>query len=403
MNNISSDKTTRRHLVIACGGCGEGGSVASVALHHSRELSRYMQVTLISDSFPSQSIDGVDFVTVHPLRFYFLRRFGHVPNEYAFVKAVRRSLLALHQKQPVDVVICHSHALASLAAYPFRQQHGVPYALITHGDIFDRPPNTYDFRVTLFYKLVTRPAYRNADLILALSPYMADCAQRGGAAPERIKVVPNGIDPMEVGVDLSVSRLAGLEEKKTHVLAMLYVGRLAVEKGVEILIRACKRLQEKNVPFTLNIIGDGPLRASLKALVMQLDVSEKVKFIGKIPRAELGAYYSSADVFCIPSLSEMFGIAVLEALIAECPIVASDTGGLQFIVNHEQNGLVTPVGDVEAMANALERLYRHPELLKSLTRNARPSVTERFSWHTVALHIAEYVMALCNANRDQTI
>jgi len=391
---VSLKNPNNRHLVIACAGCGSVGSVASVALHHARGLSRFMRVTLISDSFPSQSIDGVDFAAVTPRRFYFLRRFGHVPNEYAFVKAVHRKLYEIYQEQRVDVVICHSHALASLAAYPFRQKYGVPFALVTHGDIFYRPKGTYDSRLTWFYKTVTPSAYSHADLILALSPFMAECAQRGGTSPERIKVVPNGIDPKEIGIDLSVSRIAKLEEKSKEVLKILFVGRLSVEKGVETLIHACRRLQKKAVPFVLNIIGDGPLNNSLRMLVGQLGLSQKVSFLGTVPRAQLGDCYSSADVTCVPSVSEPFGLVVLEALVSECPVVATDAGGIPFMVHHEQNGLITPVGDVEALTNALDRLYRYPELLRTLTRNARNSVMEKFLWNKVALTIADLIVKL---------
>jgi glycosyltransferase involved in cell wall biosynthesis len=380
-----------KHLVIACAGCGESGSVANVAFHHSRELSRFMQVSLISDSFPKQSISEVNFVKVTPRRFYYLRRFGHVPNEYAFVRAVRRDFFDLHHRKPIDFVICHSHALAALSAYPFRQKHSVPFALVTHGDIFYRQRGTYDPRLTWFYKTVTPSAYRNADLILALSPFMAECARLGGAIQDRIKVVPNGIDPKEIGIDLNVSRLAGLDVKKMDVLNILFVGRLSVEKGIDTLIYACRRLQEKDVPFHLNIIGDGPLYNSLQSLVAQFNLSQRVTFLGKVPRAQLGHYYSVADVTCVPSVSEPLATVILEALISECPVVATDTGGNPFMISHEKNGLIIPVADIEALANAMERLYLHPELLIALTGNARNSIMERFLWNKVAFTIANLI------------
>jgi glycosyltransferase involved in cell wall biosynthesis len=382
-----------KHLVIACSGCGGSGSVSNVALHHARELARFMRVTLISDSLPEHPISGVNFVKVAPPRFFFLRRFGHVPTEYAFVRAVRLSFFELHQRQTVDVVICHSHALAALAAYPFRRKYGVPFAMVTHGDIFYRPKGTYDPRLTWFYKTVTPSAYQHADLILALSPFMAECARQGGAFPERIKVAPNGIDPDEIGIDLHISRLARVE-KKADILKIMFVGRLSVEKGVDTLIHACRRLQENAVPFHLNIIGDGPLNNALHFLVGKLGLSQKVIFLGKVPRNKLGAYYSSADVVCVPSVSEALATVILEALVSECTVVATDTGGNPFMLSHEQNGLITPVGDVEALANALERLYRNPDFLRGLKENARPTVLKRFLWKNVAQTIYESLIGL---------
>jgi glycosyltransferase involved in cell wall biosynthesis len=192
-------------------------------------------------------------------------------------------------------------------------------------------------------------------------------------------------------VDLDVSRI-GKPETSTDTLQILFVGRLSVEKGVETLIHACRRLRDNAVPFELRIIGDGPLRISLEGLADQFGMAEQTSFIGKVPRARLGTYYSSADVVCVPSLSEPLATAVLEALVSECPVVATDTGGNPFMISHEQNGLITPVGDVEALAKALERLYRNPELLRTLTEHARPSVLERFSWGKVAQDIASYIL-----------
>lgn len=397
---LSRNSNNNKHLVIACAGCGAPGSVASVALHHARELSRYMKVTLISNGFPSEPIAGVKFAQVYPLRFDFLRRFGHVPTEYAFVKAVYQQLHEIHQGTPIDFVICHSHALASIAAYPFRKKHGVPFALVTHGDIFYRPKGTYDQRMTWFYKTVTPSAYRHADLIFTLSPFMANCAKQGGASPERIRVVPNGIDPQEIGIDLNTSRCAELEGNKTDVLKILFVGRLSVEKGVDTLIHACRRLQENAVPFHLNIIGDGPLYNSLHALVVQFDLSKKVTFRGKVSRDKLGGYYSSADVTCVPSISEPLATVILEALVSECPVIATDTGGNPFMVIHEKNGLITPAGNIEALAKALERLQLTPEFLRNMTSNARSSVVERFLWVNVAQSIYESLRRLLGSNND---
>jgi len=193
-------------------------------------------------------------------------------------------------------------------------------------------------------------------------------------------------------VDSKISRGGRLDDSPRGPLRILFVGRLSVEKGVEDLVRACLRLQQKEVPFRLSIIGDGNLKTSLRDLVARYDLSEMVEFIGTVPRLELGSHYSAADVLCVPSLSEPLATVILEALISGCPVVASDTGGNPFMVRHNRNGLLTPVGDVEALANALERLYRNPALLRLLTQHARPSVLERFLWKSVAKDIASYIL-----------
>jgi glycosyltransferase involved in cell wall biosynthesis len=119
-----------------------------------------------------------------------------------------------------------------------------------------------------------------------------------------------------------------------------------------------------------------------------------VAFLGKISRNKLGDYYSSADVTCVPSVSEPLATVVLEALVSGCPVVVTDTGGNTFMVQQEQNGLIFPVGDFDALSNALEMLYRKPELLKFLASNSRQSVLKRFMWDKVGNAIHQNLFAL---------
>ena len=90
-------KSQNAHIAIVCPACGGAGSVAGVALHHSRELSKFFRVTLVSDSFPDAGLPGVEFLRVTPRRFDYLRRYCHVPNEYSFARAVWDKLEIMHK------------------------------------------------------------------------------------------------------------------------------------------------------------------------------------------------------------------------------------------------------------------------------------------------------------------
>lgn len=97
------------HLVVVCPACGGAGAVANVAFHQARELARSFRVTLVSDSFPAAGLEGVTFRHLNPLRFGWLRRYGHVPREVAFALSAKVAIAKLHARASVDVLLCHGH------------------------------------------------------------------------------------------------------------------------------------------------------------------------------------------------------------------------------------------------------------------------------------------------------
>jgi glycosyltransferase involved in cell wall biosynthesis len=380
------------HIVIGCPSSNSGSSVANVAIKHARELAKYFErVTLVSDSFPDKLPENVGRGLVTPIKFNFLRRLCHVPNEYAFVRSVRNHLATLHKKNPIDMIICHSHALAALSAKPLKERYGIPFALVTHGDIFDRPKGTYDSRLTAFYKAITPVAYRNADVIIALSPYMAACAQKGGANSNIIHIVPNGIDPTDIGLNGSENISGLLERKQTTAIRLLYAGRLSIEKGIDTLIKACGILNKKNVNFTLEIIGDGPMEKSLRRMVEMSRLSNRITFLGKVDRRMLGSYYRRSDLVCVPSISDPLPTVVLEALISSTPVVGSDTGGIPFMVSNGRTGWIVPHGDPNALAGVVEDVSKNPAVLRLLGNAAFREASERFNWGNIGRQLSEII------------
>jgi glycosyltransferase involved in cell wall biosynthesis len=372
-----------KRVAIVCRGCGEGGSVARVALRHASELSRSFDVVLLSDSFPAGP-QPFACVAVRTHQFPALRRFAHVPHELSFARSAKRALRRLHAERPVGFVLTHSHVVADRSAHPLRRDAEVPFGLVTHGDVFDRPPGTYDPLLTRLYRYATPRAYRSCDLVFALSPHMAECAIRGGAEPAHVVIVPNGIDPGELGLQASARR----NTSRSGPIRLLFVGRLAVEKGVEDLIAACGLLADRGVDYHLTVIGDGPLASSLRERAAALQ--ERVVFRGPRPRAELGAAYAAADLTCVPSLSEPLAGVVLESLAAGTPVLASDVGGNRFMVEHGKNGLLVPPASPAAIAAAVEELARDRESLQWLADGTAASLA-RFSWPAIGEQIAALI------------
>ena len=171
-----------------------------------------------------------------------------------------------------------------------------------------------------------------ADEALAVSDLLAKKVKEEYG--EKPKVVPNGFsEPESSGVD--VKNNLGIENKKM----IFYVGRHAEQKGIELLIYGFKKLEED---AKLVIGGSGHITESLKNFTEMLDIEDKVIFAGYIPDEELGDYYSAADVFVSPSLSEPFGLTITESISCGTPVVATENGAKEILpedafVSVEQN------------------------------------------------------------------
>jgi glycosyltransferase involved in cell wall biosynthesis len=374
-----------KHLVVLCPAYGGAGSVANVAQHQAAMLCEHFLVTVISDSLPARRQARVTYMQVSPPRFDWLRRFCHVPNELALVRAVRNRLFSLQHTVPICAVVCHSHALARLAAFPLQRKSGVPYALVTHGDIFDRPKGTYDARLTLFYKAVTPGAYRHARWVIALSPHMQQCAVRGGADPRTVQVIPNGIALEDIGLDgpKPVSTEPVAQSTGLSAIRLLYAGRLAPEKGVEHLLQACRLMADRGLPFQLRLVGTGPLAENYRRLAETLRLQVQVEFVGAVPRQRLGSLYREADIICVPSISDPLPTVVLEAMAAGCTIVGTNVGGIPFMIEDGLTGAIVSPGDATAMADKIAQLAENRHALADIGRQAALVAAQRFSWPTV--------------------
>jgi 2-deoxystreptamine N-acetyl-D-glucosaminyltransferase/2-deoxystreptamine glucosyltransferase len=197
---------------------------------------------------------------------------------------------------------------------------------------------------------LARPVLRRARAVIAASAELAAATQRLGARD--VRVIPGGID-------FPVAGAAPAEPP--HVL---YVGRLAPEKGIRELAAAAA-----DIP--LEVVGDGPLRDLLP------------QTHGFVARDEVAAYYAAAAVVVVPSLREGFGMACLEAMAHGRPVVASATGGLLDLVVDGETGILVPPGDVTALREALERLLADADLRARLGASARARVAAEFGWDAI--------------------
>jgi glycosyltransferase involved in cell wall biosynthesis len=241
-----------------------------------------------------------------------------------------------------------------------------------HGtDIFPggRPRRTYSFALKFLL--------RRSDVIVANSH--AFCRDFLNVFPhlrEKMTVIHNSVN---------VAELNGLMRNKADGVHRRYVLCVAAhneKKAIDVLIQAVARLAPEDPSLKLVLVGDGPLRKSLEELAGALGVRERIEFLGAQGRAEVVELLHGCEVFVLPSRSEPFGIALVEALACRKPVVATRVGGIPEIIEDGRNGLLVEPDNSGALAEALMRVLKDGDLRKVLASNGYRTVQERFRSET---------------------
>jgi alpha-maltose-1-phosphate synthase len=327
---------------------------------------------------------------------------AHDPRHARLLDALVRDLAMVGAADAPDIVHCHTwyaHLAGCLAA-PLT---GGRLVLTTHSLEPHRPWKAEQlgtaYQATLW---IERTAYRNADGVIAVSQAMKhDVQALYHVAPDRVRVIHNGIDPDEYcrrSAPHTLRRL-GIDP---DLPAVLFVGRITRQKGILHLVRALPHLAAgvqvvlcAGAPDTDEIAGE------MTALVEEARRESAVDIIWipeMLPKEDIIALYSHAAVFVCPSVYEPFGIINLEAMACETPVVASAVGGIPEIVVPDETGVLVPftaAGDGSAeprdpaafsrdLADAVNRLIADPDRRAAMGTAARQRVLDRFSWRRIA-------------------
>jgi D-inositol-3-phosphate glycosyltransferase len=237
-----------------------------------------------------------------------------------------------------------------------------------------------------------REVLRRADRIVAATP--AELAQLQwlyGADVKKVVIIPPGVDishfyPIPADEAKEVIGVPPCENM------LLFVGRIEPLKGVDILIHAIRLLHDQNICVCLAVIGgdpnDNPMTESaemarLKDLREGVGLGDLVTFLGKRGQDTLPYYYSAAEAVVVPSHYESFGMVALEAMACGTPVVASEVGGLAFLVQDGVTGFTVPVDDPQALADRLAQLLQDGRLRSQLGEQAL-QVARQYAWENIA-------------------
>ena len=225
------------------------------------------------------------------------------------------------------------------------------------------------------FQQITRFSILESHGLTAVSDYLREETVRDFQVPgERIEVIPNFIDTEAYRRDREPCHRASLAPEGGKIV--MHVSNFRAVKRVEDVVEVFHGIW-REMPARLVLIGDGPERPRAQERAAELGLDEAVLFLGK--HASVDELLACADLFLLPSESESFGLAALEAMACGAPVVASRVGGLPEVVPHGDAGYLLPVGDVEGMAEAGVELLADDARWSRASEAARAVAVERFS------------------------
>lgn len=260
---------------------------------------------------------------------------------------------------------------ADICGQPVARLLGISGIATCHGFISE------DWKLR-FYNRLDKFALRLCRHVIAVSEKIKEDLVKSGIRRSRISVIPNGVPlvPVEGNAALRRRELRSLMDIGPEEHAIGYLGRLSPEKGLIYLIEAVSQLFNSTMRLKLIIVGDGPERAKLERKVKGAGLESKIVFAGF--QTETEEWYRIFDSFVLPSLTEGTPLALLEAMAAGLPVVASAVGGVPKVVSDGINGLLSPPGDAAALRDKIRVLIENPILSRMIGKKGAQSVRAEY-------------------------
>ncbi len=268
--------------------------------------------------------------------------------------------------------LIHAHFGPNAAViYPLARRLNIPMVITFHG--YDATVSRPLFFRHALYLWRRRALKKYVSRFLTVSNFLRDHLLRQGFPPDRVVVHPWGIDPNVFPPPLPRHRRDPV---------ILSVGRLVPVKGLHTLVRALAKVRSRH-PIRWRVIGDGPLRQTLEAEARSLGVH--AEFLGVLPHEQVLKEMARAQILAIPSEpqttgeEEGFGMVFLEAMACGTPVIGTWSGGIPEVVQDGVTGLLVPPGNVEALAEAVQRLLEDSSLWQVMMSRGPERVKQHFS------------------------
>jgi glycosyltransferase involved in cell wall biosynthesis len=297
-----------------------------------------------------------------------------IPCEGRFDWQTVREVRKIIEGDGIDLVHAHGYKADFYALFAARMAD-VPVTATCHNWLGE----SQSMRA---YARLDRYLLRFFNGVAAVSRSVAEQVGHAGTR-HKVHVIPNGVPTHGGGIE---SKLADQIRVRDRIVVGT-VGRLSAEKGASVLIEAASKLCSDFPRAFFVVVGDGPLRSSLEARVCELGLTGQFLFVGE--RSDLNQIYRSFDVYVLPSFQEGMPMALLEAMAAGLPVVATKVGGVPDVVCDGSVGTLVEPGDPNALARGIRDLLSDQIRRELLGSNGRRRVEEQFSAAVMARSYVE--------------
>lgn len=349
-----------------------------------------------------EEADGLRFYRTRPPQGLASRLPGL--NQWALMRATEQRLLGLARELKPDLLHAHSPVLNAWPAIHVGEQLGIPVvyeirafwedAAVDHGT-----QKEDGLRYRLTRELETRAVRRASQVVTICQGLRGDLIARG-IAGEKIGVVPNAVDiehfSLSRGADEALKASLGL----TGCRVIGFLGSFYAYEGLDLLIEALPRMLTRAPDTRLLLVGGGPQEANLQARAATLGLADKVKFVGRVPHAEVSRYYSLVDLLAYPRhrmrLTDLVTpLKPLEAMAQGHLLIASDVGGHKELIEDGVTGTLFRAGDLDDLAAKAVLALGQADGGAAMRASGRAFVERERNWtRSIANHQAIYARAL---------
>ena len=272
--------------------------------------------------------------------------------------------------------------LTTLQSIKVAKKLGIPSIIHVHGVTADRS-HFLNFLQWLYLQSWGRYLFGTTSKVICLTEQDAALVRSFGCSDNKISVIPNGVD---------VNKFRPNEGEESDGL-ILWLGRFAPEKGLYYLIKSMILLSNNAAAKTMGsnsngncrllLVGDGCTRSGIEEQINTSHLESMVKINHAVPHKRVVEYLKHASIFVLPSLKEGMPYTLLEAMASGKPVVGSDISGITDVITNEQNGLLVPSMNPEALAKAILQLLNNEKLRRRLGQNARKLMVEKYSFDII--------------------
>ena len=322
-------------------------------------------------------------------------------NQWHIVRQLRRRLRTLVRIHQPDVIHAHSPCLNGLAAASVAKEMNIRFvyevrafwedAAVDHGTTKE---GSLRYRIT---RALETKVFRQADAVTCICEGLKNDIIARGIAAEKITVIPNAVD---------IEKFDVIEQKHSSLLQRFglqdctvlgFLGSFYAYEGLDLLLEAMAKLKALQPNLRLLLVGGGPQEQALKAQAKRLGLEQQVIFVGRVPHAEVGDYYSLVDVLVYPRhkmrLTDLVTpLKPLEAMAQKKLVLASDVGGHHELIRDGDNGYLFAADNVNALVDKIQQVLAERERWPAILDAGRHYVLHERNW---ANSVARYQAVYC--------